>query len=118
MLTGTVRPTPSRLSIQIGPDEHLDDMGPIDATNHSCEPSAFIDFAEAPDVVLRALRELAPGDEISIHYGATEYAMASPFPCECGAHTCVGIVRGYRHLDASQREAIRPLLRPSLSGRE
>lgn len=113
-LTGTVRPAPTRFSIQIGPDEHLDDMGPIDATNHSCEPSACIDFSRAPDLVLRALRDLAPGDEVSIHYGATEYDMASPFACGCGAETCVGTIRGYRHLDPAQRVAVRPLLRPTL----
>lgn len=114
-LDGTVRPAPTRFSLQIGPDAHLDDMGPVDATNHSCEPSAFIDFAGAPDLVLRALRDLAPGDEVTIHYGATEYDMAAPFPCACGAPACVGMVRGYRHLDANQREAIRPLLRPTLT---
>ena len=89
-------------------------MGPIDATNHSCEPSACIDFTNAPRVALQALRDLSPGDEVSIHYCATEYDMASPFTCACDADDCVGFIRGYRHLDVRLQEALRPLLSPAL----
>lgn len=95
-LDGVERALPTRYSIQIGPDRHLDDMGPVDATNHRCDPSAFIDFSDPGRIVLRARRGLSVGDEVTIHYCATEYDMASPFECHCGADMCLGRVRGYR----------------------
>ena len=50
-----------------------------------------------------ALRPIAAGDEVRFHYAATEYEMAEPFACRCGARTCAGEVRGYRYLSAEQR---------------
>lgn len=111
-LEGTVRRTPTRYSIQIGEDEHLDGMGLIDATNHHCDPSAFVDFSDRDRIVLRALRDLSVSDEVSIHYCATEYDMESPFDCDCGADACIGRVRGYRYLSAKAARALESLLRP------
>lgn len=111
---GVVRATPTRYSIQIGPDAHLDDMGPVNATNHHCDPSAFIDFADSERIVLRALRDLSVGDEVSIHYCATEYDMASPFDCHCGAEACLGRVRGYRYVSDEVARDIEPWLSPAL----
>ncbi len=113
-LGGVVRATPTRYSIQIGPDRHLDDMGPVDATNHHCDPSAFIDFSEPERIVLRALCDLAEGDEVSIHYCATEYDMASPFDCHCGAESCLGRVRGYRYVSDEVARDLEPWLSPAL----
>lgn len=108
--------SPTRYSIQIGPDLHLDDMGPVNATNHCCDPSAFIDFSDPERIVLRALRDLSVGDEVSIHYCATEYDMASPFDCHCGAEDCLGRIRGYRWLSGEAARRIEPWLRPGLRG--
>lgn len=111
---GVVRATPTRYSIQIGPGRHLDDMGPVDATNHHCDPSAFVDFSEPERIVLRALRDLSVGDEVSIHYGATEHDMASPFDCHCGAESCLGRVRGYRYVSNQVARDLEPWLSPAL----
>ncbi|MFW6089383.1 MAG: SET domain-containing protein [Gemmatimonadota bacterium] len=113
-LDGVVRATPTRYSIQIGPDEHLDDMGPIDATNHRCDPSAFIDFSDPERIVLRALRALSVWDEVSIHYCATEYDMTSPFDCHCGADACLGRIRGYRYVSDDVACDLEPWLSPVL----
>lgn len=111
---GTVRSTPSRFSIQIGPRRHMDEMGPVDATNHSCDPNAFVDFSHPERLVLRALRDVSSGEEITIHYCATEFAMAEPFACTCGADSCVGVVRGYLFLPAGAAEELELRLSPAL----
>lgn len=113
-LDGVVRSTPTRYSIQVGPDRHLDDMGPVDATNHRCDPSAFIDFSDPGRIVLRALRDLSRGDEVTIHYCATEYDMASPFDCHCGADACLGRVRGYRYVADAVTRYLEGWLSPAL----
>lgn len=113
-LDGVVRSTPTRYSIQIGLDRHLDGMGPVDATNHHCDPGAFIDFSDPGRIVLRTLRDLSVGDEVSIHYCATEYDMASPFDCHCGAEFCLGRVRGYRYVADDVARSLEPRLSPEL----
>jgi hypothetical protein len=51
---------------------------------------------------LVALRELAAGEELTFDYNATEWDLAEPFRCSCGA--CGGsIVRGFAHLDDRAR---------------
>ena len=115
-IEGVRRTAPTRYSIQIGPHEHLDDMGPVNATNHACDPSALVDFSDPERIVLRALRDLAPGDEISIHYCATEYDMASPFDCHCGAADCLSSIRGYRWVSGEAARRLEPWLRPGLRG--
>ena len=49
---------------------------------HSCAPSVVLDTV-ARTVV--AAHDLAPGDEVTFFYPSTEWRMAEPFPCWCGA---------------------------------
>lgn len=115
-LEGDLHPEPSRYSVQVDPHQHLEpprDLG-LEAVldhyrwrclNHSCRPNAFI---RGRDLV--ALRRIPAFHEITFDYDATEYDMAEPFPCRCGAPRCRGLIRGYRHLDAAQRRRLRPIL--------
>lgn len=114
---GIVRRSPSPYSLQIAGHLHLDELGPVEGTNHACEPSAYVDFRDDGLVRLRALRNLEAGDEVTIDYCATEWDMTSPFPCRCGSDACYGIVRGFRHLDPSRRAALLPTLSPYLRKR-
>ena len=41
-----------------------------------------------------ALRPIAAGDEISFFYPSTEWTMDRPFPCHCGAASCLGTMDG------------------------
>lgn len=113
-LVGRETRVPTRYSIQVGPEMHLDsdDLATDEARvrdrywmylNHSCEPSAWI-----RGLSVMALRDIAPGEGVTFDYNATEYAMAEPFDCHCGAPSCVGRVAGYAALDATGRERIRP----------
>lgn len=117
-LGGRVRSSPSRYSIQLSAREHLDDLGAIEATNHSCDPSARVDFSDPARPALRATRDLRPGSEVTIDYCATEADMTVPFTCDCGAHGCYGVVRGFTHLDARRREALLPFASPFIRSLE
>lgn len=105
---GDVSPDPARYSVQVGIDEHVhpdeDAVASRDLTrfrwrflNHSCAPTCRVDGRR-----LVALRELAAGEELTFDYNATEWDLAEPFRCSCGA--CGGsIVRGFAHLDDRAR---------------
>lgn len=111
-LTGTVVSQPTRFSVQVGANEHIDpppgagleeliDEHTWRYMNHSCEPNtAFRGRA------LYAIRPIRAGDEVRFHYAATEYEMAEGFVCHCGSPNCVGEVRGYRYLSAPQQRRL------------
>ncbi len=52
---------------------------------HSCQPNGRLDLRRR---VMTAVREIAPGDCISIDYRATERRISHPFDCLCGAGGC------------------------------
>ncbi len=103
-LTGRIVPEPSMYTLQIDAGVHL---APGDAAwammNHSCAPNCAIDIGRRRVLALRAI---VPGEELTFNYLTTEWDMASPFPCTCGAAHCPGMIRGYRFLGAAQRDAI------------
>jgi hypothetical protein len=100
---------PTRHSIQVGVDLHLESFGK-DASdlgsawrylNHSCAPNARM---QGRDLV--ALRAIANGEQVTFDYNANEWDMATPFLCACGAAKCRGLIRGYRHLSPELRAEI------------
>jgi hypothetical protein len=111
---GNVLETPTRHSIQIGTDRHIDTTG-TDPTilanvfrflNHSCDANARV---EGLDLI--AVRAISVGEQVTFDYDANEWDMTSPFRCACGAATCRGLIRGYRHLSPAERRRIAPLVR-------
>lgn len=104
-----------RYTIQIDGERHQAGTDEADDfMNHSCEPSARLDF-ETLEVL--ALRPIAAGELVTFNYLSSEWDMAEPFACECGSSGCVGTIRGFRHLDADQRRALMHLASPYLRGR-
>jgi len=115
-IEGRETPVPSRYSLQVGRDRHLDPddaHDPVDRVrrrfwrylNHHCEPNAVIrDFA------LLATRDIPRGDGVTFDYNTTEWDLADPFACHCGSSECVGTVRGARHLTPVQRARVAPSL--------
>jgi len=107
---------PSRFSVQIGEGRHID-LGPGHTSeeildryfwrfmNHSCDPNTLI---QGQDVV--ALKPIAPWQDVTFDYNATEYDMADPFVCRCGTPRCLGIIRGFKHLTLDERQRLRPYL--------
>ncbi len=115
-LIGDRVPVPGKYTIQMADNEHL---APEDETlwaliNHDCDPNCRIDFASWE---LVARRPIAAGEEITYNYLSTEWELAAPFDCQCGAPHCHQRIRGFRHLARPHRQVIRPLLSPFLISR-
>jgi len=81
----------NRFSVQVGADTHIDDLGVFTYLNHSCAPNCFFDTTA---LTLTALEAIEAGDELSFFYPSTEWEMAEPFDCHCGAAACVGVIAG------------------------
>ncbi len=108
-LDGMVTNCPSRFSVQVGPSCHIEiptgatleeqlDRFPWRFLNHACEPNAGFRGRE-----LVATRSIECWEEISFDYTTTEYEMAVPFGCGCGAQQCLGTVSGYRGLCSTEQ---------------
>ena len=75
--------------IFIGP-RHVDEReGAMIFSNHSCDPNIGVQG----QIVFIALRQIAPGEELTHDWATTDdddYSMQ----CRCGAATCRGVVTG------------------------
>ena len=60
---------------------------PMRFTNHSCQPNARLDISQGR-VEFYALRAIAPGEEITVHYGQTHHQ--GKLACRCGTPGCIG----------------------------
>jgi hypothetical protein len=111
-LTGVMVAQPSRYSVQVAEHQHIEPPSAAGLEemigehtwrymNHSCDPNTAFRGR-----TLFALRTIAAGEEVRFNYAATEYEMAEPFACQCGASSCVGVLRGYRHLSVGQRQQL------------
>jgi D-alanine-D-alanine ligase len=107
---------PSRWTLQIGPEEHAEPL-PFELryVNHACSPNVLFDIDAG---IVRALRDIAPGDELHCFYPATEWEMAEPFDCHCGSSECVGFITGAAQLPRAVlvRHALSGSIRAKLRG--
>ena len=62
---------------------------PLRFTNHSCQPNAVLRIRQGR-VEFYAMRDLAPGDEITVNYGETHHE--GTLKCRCGAPGCIGML--------------------------
>lgn len=59
--------------------------------NHSCDPNCYIDG----QIVFRALRDIQPGEYITVDYGTFFLTKKNPIEvCKCGSSKCRGRVTG------------------------
>jgi uncharacterized protein len=81
--------------IQIAEDLYLvalsdDEYEPVMLfVNHSCEPN----LGFSGNVVLVAMREIGPGEELTVDYCLFDCA-PEPMTCRCGTPSCRGTVTG------------------------
>lgn len=114
-LSGEIVDVPTKFTIQLDETRHVVTANGLwKSMNHACEPNVRIDV-DTREMI--AIRDLAPGEELTFNYNTTEWDMASPFACGCGAASCAGTIRGFRHLDSRQRAAIRSWLSPFIASR-
>lgn len=96
-------------AIEVEPGLWIDGSEPANPArhaNHSCDPTAEMVRGE-DGLLLVALRDLAPGDEITFDYGFG-LADALAHPCRCAAAGCVGRIVA---------APLRPLLRRQFRAR-
>ncbi len=62
---------------------------PLRFTNHSCRPNAVLRIRQGR-VEFYAMRDIAPGEEITANYGETHHE--GRLACRCGAPGCVGAI--------------------------
>jgi hypothetical protein len=81
-----------RLALQIEEDLYLvtANEGPADWVNHSCNPNAGL----VGQIVLVALRDIRPGEEVGFDYAMSDGSPYDEFECGCGAKTCRHHVTG------------------------
>lgn len=96
-------------AMEIEPGRWVDGSGadnPARHANHSCNPSAEM-VRRGDRILLVALRDLEPGDEITFDYG---YGLSDALahPCRCGSEGCPGRIVA---------APLRPLLRRQLRTR-
>lgn len=109
---GPVLYHPTRLSIQIDDNRHIEGTNDSNAfLNHSCDPSAYVDWN---NLCLKAKRALRAGEEITCDYNTTDYEIHSVFQCSCGSPKCRGIIRGFKHLSATEQGELEQWLPPFL----
>jgi len=97
----------TRFSIQVGSDVHLDPISdsasPWGSLNHGCDPNVAIDVSRR---VIVARRAIAAGDQLRFDYNTTEWELAEPFVCNCGAPACVGVAEGFAHLSYTRQQIV------------
>lgn len=80
--------------------------------NHSCRPNVHADL---PRRVMVAARPIDAGEELTFDYNTTEWELAQPFRCRCGATHCYGMVQGFKHLPEPQQHVLLPHVAPHIS---
>ncbi len=76
----------------LGPSGLADDF-----VNHACDPNSAV-FFEHSKVMLRALRDIAQGEEITFDYSLVMREDDTTFECCCGAKNCRGIIGPFSEL--------------------
>lgn len=91
-------PEATHLTIQIGLKTHIT-LQPdfLQYTNHSCAPNTFFDTTTMEVICVAGIRA---GDELTYFYPSTEWEMARPFSCHCGASNCLAQIKGAAYFAA------------------
>ena len=90
VIEGVRRERASRYTIQTGPDEHIEPLDGLRFINHACRPNCSVQGRR-----LVVVAPIAPGDEITFDYAASEDCLAEPFVCDC----CGKWIRGRKVRD-------------------
>jgi len=101
--TGKVSEQIDLHSLQVDARRHITDTRYAGYLTHGCDPNAFLDMRGFTVV---AHRDIAPGEILTVDYGATEDRLHRQFPCACGAPNCRGWITGRRESPNAEGEAL------------
>ena len=74
--------------LQVAPDMFLGPSGSYDDyVNHSCDPNCAV-VVDDGCYVLKAIKPIAPGEQLSFDYGTIMLNEPTTFICACGARNC------------------------------
>ncbi|CAE6472549.1 unnamed protein product [Rhizoctonia solani] len=96
----------STLHCGMGQDEHLELNSILKYINHSCSPNVVIDLSseDLSEWHFRALKDIAPGDNLTYFYPSTEWDLIQPFDCWCHEQNCLKRIKGSKYLTRAQVE--------------
>ncbi|TLS30684.1 hypothetical protein PpBr36_03166 [Pyricularia pennisetigena] len=100
----TLADEPTYATVQIGRDRHLNLNSDLLYINHSCDPSLIFDTANL--AILVGPKGIRAGEELTFFYPSTEWHMAQPFACLCGAASCRGTISGAEAMSAPDLEGV------------
>ena len=79
-IEGKIINKPSRTSVQVGINEHIDVKEPIMFINHKCDANIRL-----KNNTFVAIRDIDKGEEITFNYNDSEEVLSNPFVCrDCG----------------------------------
>jgi uncharacterized protein len=91
-ISGQLLPYRCRQTRQLLNGIHIYDPRFCGLLEHACDPNAFLDMSE---LWLWALRDIQPGEHLTIDFAATEDRLLQQFACTCGSPRCRGWITGY-----------------------
>lgn len=93
------------MAMQIGDDLwlHSDGDSLDDCGNHSCDPNSGFPTGEP---VLFALRDIAPGEEITWDYSTSLSYPGWSLDCRCGSKRCRGVILPWPELADADRKRL------------
>jgi hypothetical protein len=80
-------------TLQISTDAHLYDPYFTGFLLHACDPNVFLDMGRFE---LWAMKDILPGQALTMDYASTEDYLFKQFPCLCGAPNCRKWITGRR----------------------
>jgi len=89
--TGSVVNEQTLYTLQIEPGKYLSDPLVMGKVLHSCAPNMHCDMRT---LTFTAVRDIAPGEMLTMDYESTEDELFRQFFCGCGAASCRGWIRG------------------------
>lgn len=92
-VSGSITHEVMQHTLQISPGVHLFDPYFSGYLLHACDPNCLLDMQRFE---LWALRDIAPGEAMTMDYASTEDVLFKQFRCLCGAQNCRGWITGRR----------------------
>lgn len=95
--------------VQIDAEHYMGASGGVDdLINHSCSPNAGLRF-DKDGVVLHAIRDIEPGEEITWDYSTTLFESGWHMECQCRSADCRGVISDFAELAVDIRNRYRLL---------